>query len=302
MSGRVLVAFGLAGWVGATLLLSQVRWFSRRAMVDRLRPYSAGTAAPVGSTGILSVESFRDAIGPLSRAIGERLARLVGVSEDLEVRLARTHSPLDATAFRVRQVGTSVIGLAIGATVAVALAPPAAVAIGFILGGPLVAFLLQEQRLAAASERWQRSLFLELPVVAEQLALLLAAGWSLTSALQRLASRGHGACALDLQRVCRRIRQGVAEADALREWAAVAKVPAIDRLVPVLALNRDTSDLGRLIAEEARAARRDVHRELNEAAERRNQQVWIPVTVATLVPGVLFMAIPFVEALRLFGG
>jgi hypothetical protein len=28
--------------------------------------------------------------------------------------------------------------------------------------------------------------------------------------------------------------------------------------------------------------------------------VWVPVTVAALVPGVLFMAIPFIEALRLF--
>ena len=138
--------------------------------------------------------------------------------------------------------------------------------------------------------------------VAEQLALLLAAGWSLTSALNRLAARGSGATALDLRRVCRRVRQGVSEADALREWAQVAQVPALERLVSVLALSRDTSDLGRLIAEEARAIRRDVHRELIESVERREQQVWIPVTVATLVPGVLFMAIPFVEALRLFGG
>jgi hypothetical protein len=28
----------------------------------------------------------------------------------------------------------------------------------------------------------------------------------------------------------------------------------------------------------------------------------VPVTVATLVPGVIFLAIPFVEALRLFAG
>jgi tight adherence protein C len=34
--------------------------------------------------------------------------------------------------------------------------------------------------------------------------------------------------------------------------------------------------------------------------ERRSQQVWIPVTVATLVPGVIFLAVPFVEALRMF--
>jgi hypothetical protein len=39
---------------------------------------------------------------------------------------------------------------------------------------------------------------------------------------------------------------------------------------------------------------------LIETVERRGQQVWIPVTVAALVPGVLFMAVPFIEALRLF--
>jgi len=53
---------------------------------------------------------------------------------------------------------------------------------------------------------------------------------------------------------------------------------------------------------EARAIRRDVHRELIETIERRSQQVWIPVTVATLLPGVILMAIPFVEALRAFSG
>jgi hypothetical protein len=57
-----------------------------------------------------------------------------------------------------------------------------------------------------------------------------------------------------------------------------------------------------LITEESRSIRREVQRELIEAVERRNQQVWIPVTVAALVPGVLLMAVPFVEALRLFGG
>jgi hypothetical protein len=34
--------------------------------------------------------------------------------------------------------------------------------------------------------------------------------------------------------------------------------------------------------------------------ERRSQSVWIPVTVATLVPGVILLAIPFAQALRLF--
>lgn len=296
-----LVLGGLGLWVGMTLLLSQVRWFARASLTERLRPYAVG-GAPLGRrAGVLSVESFRDAIGPLSRAIGERAARLAGVSEELEVRLARVHSPLDVTAFRVRQVGWSVAGLGAASLLAIGLRLPPVIAFAFLVGGPIVAFLVQEQRLAAESQRWQRRIFLELPVVAEQLSLLLSAGWSLSAALNRLASRSHGATGQDLERVCWRIRQGLSETDALREWARLAAVPALDRLVPILALNRDTSDLGRLVGDEARAVRRDVHRELIEAAERRNQQVWIPVTVAALVPGALFLAVPFVEALSAFG-
>ena len=130
--------------------------------------------------------------------------------------------------------------------------------------------------------------------------MLLAAGFSLGAALNRVGVRGRGNCALDLARVCGRIRQGLSEVEALREWATIADVEALDRLVSVLALNREASDLGRLVSDEARAIRRDLHRTLIEAVERRAQQVWVPVTVAALVPGVLFMAVPFIEALRLF--
>lgn len=297
-----LVVLGLVLWTGATLVLSEIRWFARRPLVERLRPYSPGGMGRPERAGVLSVESFRQAVGPVARLVGQRLAQVVGVSEELSQRLARVHSPLDATEVRVRQLGASMAGFGLAALVVVALGPPLPVALLLVFAGPALTFLVQEQRIAAASERWQRHLFLELPVVAEQLALLLSAGYSLTSALNRLAERSSGASGSDLRRVCARLRQGLTETDALREWAAVADVAALDRLVPVLALNRETGDLGRLVAEEARAARRDAHRELIETAERRAQQVWIPVTVATLVPGVIFMGIPFVEALRRFGG
>ena len=298
---RPFLVLGLVGWVGATLVLSELRWFSRTSLVDRLAPYAPGGMGRAGRVGIFSVESFREAVGPLSRSLGERVARLIGISEELEVRLRRTHSSLDVTEFRVRQVGYSVAGFGVGTLVVLAARPGPVVALAFVLGGPALAFLVQEQKVASASQRWQRRLFLELPVMAEQLALLVSAGFSLTAALNRLSQRSTGSCSLDLSRVCRRIRQGLSEADALAEWAAIAKVDALDRLTSILALNRDTSDLGRLIAEEARAVRRDVQRELIESAERRSQQVWIPVTVATLVPGVIFIAIPFIDALRFFG-
>ena len=298
---RLLVASALLLAVGGTLALSEVRWFSREPLVDRLRPYAPGQGGPrPGPSGVLSVASFRDVIGPLARQVGEAVAGMVGVSENLGTRLRRIHAPLDPTAFRVRQLAWSGAGLAGGTLLALATRPPAAVGLLFVLGGPLLAILLVEQQLASASERWKRRIFLELPVVSEQVGMLLGAGYSLGAALNRVATRGTGACARDLADVTGRVRQGLSEVDALREWAAVADVEALTRLVAVLALNREAGDLGRLVADEAKAIRREVQRELIAQIERRSQQVWIPVTVATLVPGALLLAVPFIEALRLF--
>ncbi len=288
--------------VGATLLLSQLRWFSRRPLGDRLRPYVGGGMGTPSRAGILSVESFRDVIGPVSRSFGERVSRLLGVNEDLDRRLERIHSPMDVTDFRVRQCGWSLAGTGAGALLGLGLPVPLAIAVLLPVVGGMLAFLVVEQQLAGASRAWQRRLFLELPVVSEQLAMLLSAGFSLTGALNRVANRGRGACAEDLRRVLGRVRQGLGDVEALREWAAIADVPALDRLVPVLALNREASDLGRLLSEEARGIRKDVQRQLTETVERRGEQVWIPVTVATLLPGVLFMAVPFVDALQVFAG
>ena len=299
---RLAVGCGLVLWAGATLVLSQLRWFARPSLVDRLRPYAPGAPAHRGRGHVLSVESVRDVVGPLCRGLGERVSRALGVTEELAVRLERLHSPLDVTGFRMHQVGWSVAGFGAVALVTLTLRPPPVAGVIFLLAGPFLVFLVLEQRLASASDAWKRRLFLELPVVAEQLAMLLSAGYSLTGVLNRLAGRGTGNAAKDLARVCGRIRQGLSEIEALREWAAVADVEALHRLVPVLALNREASDLGRLVSEEARAIRRDAHRELVEIIERRAQQVWIPVTVAALVPGALFLAAPFMQALRLFSG
>jgi len=298
---RLLAASVLVLFVGATLVLSELRWFSRQPLVERLRPYGPGASGDGRSSGgILSVDSFREVIGPLARQLGEHLAALLGVSEDLSVRLVRVHSPMEPTEFRVRQMGWTAVGLGAGALVAVATSPPLAIALLLVVGSPALAFLIVEQQLAQQSDRWKRRIFLELPVLSEQLGMLLGAGYSLGSALNRLAARGSGACAQDLAGVCGRIRQGLSEVEALREWSEIADVDALARLVGVLSLNREAGDLGRLVADEARSIRREVQRELIEQIERRAQQVWIPVTVATLVPGALLLAVPFFEALRLF--
>src|SRR5690606_15407141 len=106
-----LLAAGCA-WSGAALLLARLRWCARPRLVERLQPYvpAAGTGAP-GRAALWSGESFREVIGPLAGQLGDCLARLLGPSDPLAVRLARLHLPTDVTAFRTRQLGHAGAGL-----------------------------------------------------------------------------------------------------------------------------------------------------------------------------------------------
>lgn len=296
---RAAALGGLVLFVGLTLLFSELRWFRRTGLTERLWPYGAARRR-LADGGMLAAASFRELIAPLSRLAGERLARLFRFGEELGIRLERIHAPVGVTGFRVRQVGWSVAAFGAAVLAGIAADPPVPMAVAAVAVAPVAAFGVLEQQVARKSARWQQRIFSELPVVSEQLGMLMGAGWSLGAALARIAERGNGACARDLSRVQARIQQGLSEGEALREWAELAGVAELDRLVGVLALDRETADLSRLISEEARSIRREAQRRLVESIERRNQQVWVPVTAATLVPGVLLMGVPFVDALTLF--
>ncbi len=295
---RLALGAGVLVWIGATLLLSGWRRFARPPLTERLRPFHPGAGGrergPVGS-----VESVREVMTPLARDIGDRLAALFGVQERSELRLRRVHSDTTPAAFRAHQMGWCGVALVAGAALS---SLGRSVPLGLLLvgGAPLLVFLVIEQRLARASERWQRATEEELPVVSEQLAILLNAGYSLGAALGRLAARGRGCVARDLEDVVNRLQQGLSESEALREWADRSGSAAVERLVGILTVHSAAADLGRMVTTEARQARRDLHRRTIELMERRAQQVWVPVTVATLVPGALLLAVPFLAALNLF--
>ena len=280
----VLMSTGLA------LVLGELRWFRRRPLADRLRTYgyaSNVTADPARS-------SPAAVLMPLVDQVLDAASALLGIRDDLATRLARADLPETVAEFRTRQVLHALVGL--GAA-AVLVRPGGVVTLATILGVPLLWVLVDEQRVSSRIAHRSHVLQLELPVVAEQLGILVDAGSSLPSALARVAQRGRGAAADDLRRVVQRIRRGALEAHALAGWADRTDLEAVRRLVAVLSLHREAGDLGRLISAEARAIRAETHRELVERIERRSQLVWIPVTVATLVPGLLFLAVPFVSAL-----
>lgn len=297
---RIAVGAGLLVWAGTSLLLSQWSRLVRPTLTDRLRPFhpgaaSAGVRPPPGS-----VASLAAVLLPLVGQAGDRLAGVLGVTEGAERRLRRVHASESAARFRLRQAAVSAGAALAGSLLALVTAAPLAVAVLLVLGSPVLAFLVVEQRLARRSEEWQARTTEELPVVAEQLAMLLNAGFSVGAALSRLAARGSGCIARDLEAVVNRVHQGLAESAALREWADSAGVDSVHRLVALLTLHAEAADLGRLVSSEARAARRDLQRRTVEQIERRAQQVWVPVTVATLVPGAILLAVPFLAALHMF--
>jgi tight adherence protein C len=289
-----MLLFWVAGAWGAALLLSAAPWFRRTSLVARIGPYSRRRpAAPRPTTGA----TLRQLALPVLEVWGARASRALGVTQDLATRLERAGRVADPSAFRLRQVTIGTVTLLMTAAAVVGVRPPPVLSVVGLVGLPVLAMLLEERRLGTAIDDVRRRIRAELPVVAEQLGLLLSAGYSLPSAIGRLAERSDGAAAADLRQVNRRVRQGMGTSDALGEWALRADIEAVDRLVAVLRLHDDAGDLGALIAEEARSIRAGAHRDLVEVIERRSQLVWVPVTVATLVPGLIFLAVPFMSAM-----
>lgn len=287
-------------WAGWSLVLAERPWAVRPPLVDRIGPYLPGSwlRSPRQSLGQTATAPLRRAVAWVAQVIAVTAGRLRG--DDLARQLERIHSPRSGTEVRTQQAIAALAAVTVAAVASAALRVDVATAAVAVAGLPVAAVIAVEAQLARASRRWQRRVLLELPTVCEHLGMLLGAGHAPGAAIDRIAQRGLGACARDLTRVVQRSRQGLGDHAALAEWSAIAGVPAVDRLVGILALQHQTGDLGRLIAEEARTVRNQVRRELVADLQRRSQQVWIPVTVATLVPGMVFLAVPFLQALQIF--
>jgi tight adherence protein C len=281
---------------GAVLILADLPWFRDRPLVERLRPYFPSASSEV-SPPSSTVRDLGQVLGPIAHDLGNRVSRALGVGTDLPTRLQRAGWDPDAEAFRLRQVAHTLSALLLAGSVVICLRPSPPLTLAVLLGAPALTLLGHEHAVTRAGERRLQRLRAELPVLAEQLGLLISAGYSVTGALTRLSVRSHGIAAAELQRVLLRVRHGVAEHTALAEWAEASGLDAIGRLTAILALHGETADLGLLIADEARSIRAEAHRELLETIERRAQLVWIPVTVATLVPGLIFLAVPFTSAM-----
>jgi tight adherence protein C len=301
MTLRWVIPLLAIAWLGVALVLGEVSWFRRSSLPARLARFTPAAPGRI-ATGAEGRRTLSQVLGPIAGDLAERISRLAGITMPVAERLARAGRDDDVEAFRVGQFVQALAGTAAASAASVVLGIGPVLSVGLAAGGGVLAALLSEHRLDRAVAERQGRRRREVPVVVEQLGILLAAGWSVTGAISRVAERGKGVVADDLRSVVLRVRSGATEADALAVWSESADLPAVRRLVGVLGMHREATDLGALIAGEARAAREECHRDLLETIERRAQLVWVPVTVATLVPGLVLLAVPFVGAISAVTG
>ncbi|MEX2533318.1 MAG: type II secretion system F family protein [Nitriliruptoraceae bacterium] len=255
--------------------------------------------APFVSAGLTPTERLAST-GTLNMWLAFSLRRLVmriGSETVLNARLERAGIPVTAVAFRTTQAVVGFAALVVAAVVTVVVTLPAAVVFGLLAGLPLVAVWGCEQVLAVLLRQRTDLVVRELPLVIEQLAEVMKNGVGVAEACAQVAVHTHSVVAGDLGRIAREIAHGVRDEVALQAFADRHDIEAIHRIVAVLDAHRHAADLGGLLAEQVRELRLSAHRELLALMQQREQQVWIPVTVATLVPGVLLLGVPFVYTL-----
>jgi len=83
LSGLLRFGAFISIWVGAVLVLAELRWFRSTSLVQRIRPHVRSGAALAPRGGVLSVESLRDLAAPLATSAAARLTRALGLRDDL---------------------------------------------------------------------------------------------------------------------------------------------------------------------------------------------------------------------------
>ncbi|HEY4568539.1 MAG TPA: pilus assembly protein TadB, partial [Kribbella sp.] len=214
----VLIGGFLGAVFGAGLLAVVLRLpFLRKPTVDeRISPYLRDLGAPDVFVGVVDSRSPFYAIlrlfGPSLRSGAQRLERLLGGANTIRRRMMRAGLDRTVEEFRIEQLlwGT----LAFGAGLVVSI-----VAITFGLGNPVgmllfciilgvLGVLARDTYLTSQVLRRERRLLVELPTVAELLALSVAAGEGPAAALDRVARSCRGDLADELKRVLGETRAG----------------------------------------------------------------------------------------------
>jgi tight adherence protein C len=229
---------------------------------------------------------------------------VLGGAELVRRRLERAGEDTSVERFRLSQAS---YGMAFGgAVLVVGMLGPArhhGTAVGWLLlsgGAALAGLVARDLGLSRRIARRDRQILAEFPVVADLIALAVAAGEGPVGAIARVVSTCRGALADDLSRVLAESRTGVPIAAALDGLARRSALPIVSRFADgvVVALERGTPLVDVLVAQAA-DVRDSAQRSLVESGARREIAMMVPVVFLILPVTLLFAFFPGVVGLNL---
>lgn len=297
-AGALLVLIALSG---AVLAVRRVPALRRPGLADRVGPYvrdaarpSALLGPPRGAGTGLAGALLAPVLADLARAVD----RALGGTPSVRRRLAALSASLTVEQFRQEQVVWGAAGATGGlallaARIAAGTGPPPLSLAGLAVLAAGGGVLARDQALSRAVRRRSALIALELPAVAELLALAVGAGESPVAALERVTRRSRGELSRELRGALDDARSGTPFTAALASMAQRTSVPALARFADglAIALQRGTP-LADVLRAQAIDVREDGRRALLETGGKREIAMMIPVVFLVLPVTILFALYP----------
>jgi tight adherence protein C len=286
---------GLVTGLGVVATVAGLPVRRRPGLDQRLAPY-----LDVRRPATLTTTTGRDLAG---RAVA-RVSAALGGGESVRRRLERAGRTPDLDGFRAEQVVWAAVGILVGGAASTTAwwhgsrSVVALTALVLLSGG--AAFAARDWLLGRQAAQREQRMLSEFPVVADLLALSVAAGEGVVAALDRVVRVSSGELAVELRRAIADVRAGETLSDALGAVAGRTELPALARFVDgvVVAVERGTplAEVLKAQAQDVREARR---RALVETAGRKEIAMMVPVVFLVLPVTVLFAVYPGFAFMRL---
>ena len=304
-SGLVL---GAAAGLGLLLVVARLRALHRPTMELRVLPYLRDvprlgrTLAPALDAS--PARAATGVFGPLLRSTADAVERVLGGAASVRRRLQRAGLDRSVHDFRVEQVLWGLAGFAVVAAYCLldalsggggTVSSLVLCAVGFAVG-----VLARDTYLTSQVTHRERRVLAEFPVIAELLALAVAAGESPVAALDRVVHRSGGELSRDLAGVLAAVRTGEPVSRAFDDLARTTGLPSVARFAQgvAVAVERGTP-LADVLHAQAADVREAGRRELIEVAARKEIFMMVPVVFLVLPVTVLVAFWPGVIGLHL---
>lgn len=277
MSPVVGAVLGAVLASGLLLVLTSWRRVRHPTPMMRIDPY-LGDVLP---TSARSTSTVGAVYGPLLRSVGDVVGRVTGGASGVERRLTRLGSPYGVEELRIQQLVWGALGFGVASVICTVVwttyggSPLVLMVVcvtGFVAG-----VLGRDTCLSSQVKRHETRLAEEFPVVADLLALAVAAGESPVAGLERVLQVLRGGLAEELGTVLADVRTGRTVPAAFDALAARTGVASIARFAEGLAVAVDRgTPLVDVLHAQAADVRETARRDLMEAGGRKEILMMVP--------------------------